>query len=266
MKSSLINSEVSSSTVLLVLKIQQVMTIEQHIVIEHTPLFLAHHSLHKISITLLTEDFEIDKLYQYFNIALSEVLTHASKKRRLEFFAGRLSAKFALAPFGLEDAQIPKGAKGEPLWPNNICGSISHTSTKHSSTAVAYVQKAKAKFQGVGIDIEAKKNNAYFKNETLLPLAFLNDQEQAHLLEGKEPYSYLIIFSAKESIIKAVYNKFSIFLSFFDIKYIRMKDNFVEFTVPALDQHIYSVNVKVSFYFTQNNVITICTEIPTLII
>lgn len=272
MKPSTVYSQTVGAKSLLALKIQRLNAIDQHITIKHDTFFLTHNYLnsylnsylHKISVTLLTEDFRVDKLYDYFHITLPEALTKAAKKRQLEFFAGRLSAKFALEPFGLDDAQIVKGAHGEPLWPHGIGGSISHTGTKHSCTAISYINEVKLQPQGIGIDIETKRDNDYFKHDTLLSHVFLNFQEQARLLASEKQYSYLIVFSAKESIIKAIYDKYSILLDFLAIEFRRMNDHLAEFTVIAPNLYFYGLGVDVSFYFTEEDVITICPMIHSL--
>ncbi|MGO1473333.1 MAG: 4'-phosphopantetheinyl transferase family protein [Psychrobacter sp.] len=268
MKPSMVYNQTQGANSLLALKIQRLNAIDQHMVIRHDMFFLAHNYLnsylHKISVTLLTEDFRVDKLYHYFHITLPEALTKAAKKRQLEFFAGRLSAKLALEPFGLDDAQILKGANGEPLWPQGIGGSISHTGTKQSCTALSYINEVKLQPQGIGVDIETKRDNDYFKHDTLLSHVFLNRQERARLLAREKQYHYLIVFSAKESIIKAIYDKYSILLSFLSIEFREMNDHLAEFTVIASNQHFYGLNIDVSFYFTEEDVITVCPMIHSL--
>lgn len=247
----------------------------QNVAIKHDVLFLAHHLLHKVSVTLFTEDFVVDTLYQYFNIKLPDILKNSVKKRKLEFFSGRLAAKFALEPLGLATFTIRKLERGEPLWPDNVSGSISHTGNKKSCTAIVCITEVgsqdgqkKEQNNNLGIDIETKRDNGYFEGEPALSNVFLSPKERSLILSNKHPYIYLITFSAKESIVKAIYNKYKVLLPFLSIEYRRMNEEIMEFKVidgyqyfksqSAIDQNFECLIVTVSFSFTEQEVITVC--------
>jgi 4'-phosphopantetheinyl transferase EntD len=51
---------------------------------------------------------------------------NAVEKRRREFVTARACAREALAELGHPGQPIPAGARGEPLWPAGIVGSITH--------------------------------------------------------------------------------------------------------------------------------------------
>ncbi|RBQ14366.1 4'-phosphopantetheinyl transferase [Spongiactinospora rosea] len=55
-----------------------------------------------------------------------EVVRKAVDKRRREFTTGRTCARRALGLLGLPPAPIPQGARGEPVWPEGVVGSITH--------------------------------------------------------------------------------------------------------------------------------------------
>lgn len=48
-------------------------------------------------------------------------------KRRNEFITVRYCARQALSVLGIPEAPILKGDKGQPLWPDGIVGSMTHT-------------------------------------------------------------------------------------------------------------------------------------------
>lgn len=135
--------------------------------------------------------------------------TFSSTKRQLEFRAGRIAAHIALKklkdlPLALQSAPLLRGSKGEVLWPEPFIGSISHS----HEYAVAIVS-TKTNFTALGIDIEYRKkdiNNSIYKR-------VLSEKE---LLSIKDE-NFLICFSAKEAIYKAVYSKTKISLGWQDI-------------------------------------------------
>ncbi len=54
------------------------------------------------------------------------LVQRAVTKRRREFATGRACAREALATLGLEPCPIPRGERGQPLWPDGVVGSITH--------------------------------------------------------------------------------------------------------------------------------------------
>lgn len=123
----------------------------------------------------------------------------AVEKRRIQFARGRIAAHAALRSIGLEPSPIGKGERGEPIWPNNIIGSISHS----SEYAIAAV--CSDSFQAIGVDIEDVNTElSHDISERICltgELAWVNsaDCKDAHLRR------VLSIFSAKETIYKALY-------------------------------------------------------------
>lgn len=257
-------------------KIRLLNETNQNVVIKHDVLFLAHHPLHKVSVTLFTEDFVVETLYQYFNINLPDILKNSVRKRKLEFFSGRLAAKFALEPLGLTEFIIRKLERGEPLWPDNVNGSISHTGDKKSCTTIACITEVgpqagqqREQSNNLGIDIETKRDNGYFEGTPALSNVFLSPQERSLIVSNKQPYIYLIAFSAKESVIKAVYTKYKVLLPFLSIEYRCINEDSIEFKIidghqyfenqSAIHQDFGNLIVTVNFSFTEQEVLTICT-------
>lgn len=75
-------------------------------------------------------------------------IVQAVASRRYEFRAGRTQARRALAELGAASAAIPRGAAGEPRWPEGYTGSISHA----DGLAVAVV--ARRGLRAVGLDVD----------------------------------------------------------------------------------------------------------------
>ncbi|MFL5884840.1 MAG: 4'-phosphopantetheinyl transferase, partial [Thermoleophilaceae bacterium] len=54
------------------------------------------------------------------------LVARAVAKRRNEFVTGRALARRALSTLGVAPVAIGRGARGQPLWPGGIVGSITH--------------------------------------------------------------------------------------------------------------------------------------------
>lgn len=142
------------------------------------------------------------------NVVLPIDFTGVANKRETEFTAGRLTAKQALAELGVNDFTVLKGEKGEPLWPVGIVGSISHT----KNVCMASVAHADG-LLGLGIDIEAQRElkpdiQRVICREEELCLNWHRDGELAKL----------ILFSAKESVYKALYPTQQRFIGFKEVR------------------------------------------------
>lgn len=174
-------------------------------------------SLHKVSIEGY-DNQNIEELYQYYAIQIPNRIIQAAKKRKLEFLIGRLALRSALNAQGIKYFNLVNDKLGAPIWPKPLHGSLSHTiDNSFFGSAIATINITN---QHVGIDIEFKKNQLLFNQQPNMINQFLNSLEIKNI-EVFSPISsllYLIIFSAKESIIKAVYSKYGKILNFLEIQ------------------------------------------------
>lgn len=138
-------------------------------------------------------------------------------KRKLEFVAGRMCALKAYQKMtGEVLAELPIGEKREPIWPAGIVGSISHT--KRYACAVVSNH-----LKGLGIDIEAKIEQKRFDKIHSL---FISESEKQNF--DIDPFVGSLIFSAKESLYKALYPHVKQFFGFKDAQMLEIKkDRFV---------------------------------------
>lgn len=135
------------------------------------------------------------------NIFIPDSLSNAVDKRVAEFVSGRFCAERALEKIGIERKQnISIDKDRSPVWPYGVVGSITHTEG-FVSAAVAHARE----IVGVGIDSEkivSKKTFDSVKNH------LTNDQELERVKEFyglSDCFALTLIFSAKESIFKALY-------------------------------------------------------------
>ncbi|MBO9489815.1 4'-phosphopantetheinyl transferase superfamily protein [Endozoicomonas sp. G2_1] len=147
--------------------------------------------------------FDVQKyrrtLYTKYNIQLPVNIHDAVIKRQSEFLAGRLTASIIFQQMGETSAQVMVGDHREPIWPHHLIGSLSHT----DDTAVCSItERANQRF--IGIDIE---NIIATHTAEKIGRQIINLQEKKLLLSLNFPYEILltIVFSAKESLFKAIY-------------------------------------------------------------
>lgn len=131
--------------------------------------------------------------------------------RAQEFAAGRQCARRALQEFGIEDFPLLVGERREPLWPEGIVGSITHTA---GICAVAVGERRC--FAGIGLDIEIAgrvKRELWPKicvAEEMAWLASLGDSERAG--------AATLVFAAKEAFYKSQYPVAREWVYFHDVR------------------------------------------------
>jgi 4'-phosphopantetheinyl transferase EntD len=134
------------------------------------------------------------KLFPQEWVAMARV----TESRRREFATGRACARTALARLGWPEVAVPRGPRGDPLWPEGVVGSITHCAG-YRAAAVAL----KKDVLSLGIDAEPDEA---LPDRDMLELIAL-DEERARLgeLAAELPGTGWdrLLFSAKESVYKA---------------------------------------------------------------
>ncbi len=145
-------------------------------------------------------------------------LESAIAKRRREYLAGRISARFALRQL-LGPAASAGGIAADeddvPRWPEGVVGSISH-GAGFGFAAVAVADR----YRGLGVDVERVVSA---KQAGRLGARVLNEREMS-LRQGSagggltEAEMFTLVFSAKESAYKALFPRYRRVLGFSDIE------------------------------------------------
>jgi 4'-phosphopantetheinyl transferase EntD len=118
-------------------------------------------------------------------------VARAVEKRREEFARGRACARAALQALGKGPVPIGVGPGRQPIWPEGFVGSITH-GAGIVAAAVANIEELSA----LGIDVESLEPlSSSVQSMVVQPEDRLGDPGK----EGK------IVFSAKESVFKALY-------------------------------------------------------------
>ncbi|SON51835.1 4'-phosphopantetheinyl transferase family protein [Vibrio tapetis] len=147
-------------------------------------------------------------IYEKLTFQEPSHIRKAVTKRRAEFLAGRLAAMVALESLNARDVSVSTGMHRNPIWPDGYVGSISHTSER----AIAVVSQDHA-VTFVGIDHEAIiPMNVATK---IAPQILTSDEMQLYYqLSMSFTQFCTIIFSAKESLFKAIYPKVEMYINF----------------------------------------------------
>lgn len=125
-------------------------------------------------------------------------LGRAVPSRIHEFAAGRCCSRAALARLGISSGPVLVGSHREPLFPPGVVGSITHT-RDFCAAAVAL----KGRTVSLGIDAEANQTLPEGVGELVMEAAEL--QEFSGVVLAPEIAVDALLFSAKESVFKAVF-------------------------------------------------------------
>jgi 4'-phosphopantetheinyl transferase EntD len=135
----------------------------------------------------------------------------AVRKRVQEFAAGRLCARRALAEFGIVEFPIKVADDRQPIWPDSIVGSITHT-RGYGAAVVAERQSAAA----LGLDSEVVGDvTGKIWPSICLPVetAWVRS-----LPASEQAAAVTLIFSAKEAFYKCQYALVRERLNFHDVR------------------------------------------------
>ncbi|WP_324026334.1 4'-phosphopantetheinyl transferase family protein [Aeromonas caviae] len=155
-------------------------------------------------------------------IILPASLQGAAPKRLGEFLAGRLAAREALRPFGLAGCSVAIGAAREPLWPEGVEGSISHSWLAGEGVALCAVRPGQ---EGIGLDLEAWLDG---DQGTQFWPGIMDGEEWGRLEAGAHDAQLslaeglTLVFSAKESLFKGLYPRVGRYFDFLDARWLAM--------------------------------------------
>ena len=164
----------------------------------HRTFILAGHTVHHVTFDPTTFT-DADLLWLPHHAELA----NAGRKRKAEHLAGRIAAAHALP-----DHTVPGiGPSGEPLWPEGVSGSITHSGTQAMAVAVRYPDAL------VGIDCEAILPDREARE---IQDGIINAQEAMCLTRSGYPFALALTlaFSAKESLFKAFFPQVNTYMGF----------------------------------------------------
>ncbi|WP_320709063.1 enterobactin synthase subunit EntD [Enterobacter sp. 302C9] len=167
----------------------------------HTTFIIAGHTVHNVTFDPTTfTDADLLWLPHYAE------LLNAGRKRKAEHLAGRIAAAHALG--AINERAIPGiGPSGEPLWPEGVSGSITHSGTQAMAVVVRHQDAL------VGIDCEAILPDREARE---IQDGIVDAQEAMYLTHSGYPFALALTlaFSAKESLFKALFPKANTYMGF----------------------------------------------------
>lgn len=202
----------------------------------HTPLTFANHTLHVV-------EFDPDSFHEHDMLWLPHhtQLLSSGRKRKAEHLAGRIAAVHALREFG-HKAVPGIGAQRQPLWPQNLFGSISHCATIALATVSTHP---------VGLDIETIFT-LQTANELLSSIVTNTEKEWLANSGLTVEQALTLAFSAKESAFKVTQASQQANAGFSQYQIVELQHN-------QMILRAYSQMYRVQWRFSGNDVITLAT-------
>lgn len=134
----------------------------------------------------------------------------ACTKKRIEFTSGRAAAHSALKQIGFPNPPpVLRGARGQPLWPQGITGSISHCFPWNIAVAIRCPKRI-----AIGVDLEATEG----AGATDISKLVCTKAELDWVRAGNGQERLAMIFSCKEAVYKAFYPFCRSYIDFRDVE------------------------------------------------
>jgi enterobactin synthetase component D len=171
---------------------------------EPKPIILPHSDIVGFQCHFDIDSFTIEQALS-LPIVFPDSLRRAVKKRQAEYFAGRNCARHALLMLNADTTQVLIGNKRQPIWPLSKKGKKLVGSITHSGNIALCIAAEQAKLSHLGIDI------AHYMGEKLandIQDSLVNAAEKKRLatIDLPFPEALTLVFSAKETIFKALFD------------------------------------------------------------
>lgn len=212
--------------------------------------FIAFHE-HSYDGRKTTEDYFISK-----GVTLPAQLQQAIAKRRLDYLAGRYCAHQAMLQLGYKsDEPITSSSSRAPNWQEGFTGSITHT----KDYAAALVGR-KSHWFGLGLDAEivVDESKPALVQHVCRPKEF---EALSRNSEISDELLFTLIFSAKESLFKALYPFVGKYFGFQAAKVLRIDQSEARFSIQLvhdIDARLVSQQqFEGRFYCVEDRVLTV---------
>jgi enterobactin synthetase component D len=148
---------------------------------------IPHCSIHFEPLPL---DSSIDSQMQSW---LSDEHAKFGQKRKHDFLGGRYCAIMACDKIGHTLTSLPIGPHRNPIWPKTITGSITHSKNFVMAVVSTF-------YKSIGVDVESLMSEERYQN---IKRMIVNSMEEDLINQNLHLYPTLV-FSAKESLYKAI--------------------------------------------------------------
>lgn len=196
---------------------------------------LIDFNLHGVSAygMVLPLDSQVEKSFAYW---LPVGMKDVAPVRQQEFIAGRLCAVEAAKQIGFELNKLPVAATREPLWPDGLKGSITHS----KQLAIGCVSLSE-NLESIGIDAEEMIKPGLRKD---IEKTIANEAELLLLEKTLPEIGLTVLFSAKESLYKALFPLVRTFIDFKEVELTELDSEKMTFVLelktanPKLATHL----------------------------
>jgi enterobactin synthetase component D len=208
--------------------------------------------------TCLFETEHINDEEFHFLINSSSLSQRAVPKRKAEHVAGRLCINWCYQMLTNQTPPIIHSDNhGCPIWPFPFKGSISHS---NGMAVGALINKAN--ILSLGVDVETILDDKTTKN--IFGMILTPAEQAIHINPVSEKMTFnsyvTLIFSAKESIYKALYPLVKHFFDFSAASVTSVNGSKIKFTLhsQALPEIFDKTLIEVAYKFENNRVLTTC--------
>lgn len=194
----------------------------------------------RFDVTLYSDDD-----YARYGVPFPEQIQLAVNKRKAEFLAGRVVAKTLLARLGYPDTLPTMADDRAPNWPAGVIGAITHSGNL-ALCALKKLPESSSGPVGIGIDTETimtpEMAQAVWRGA-------ISAREYDFLHGYSQPFPQLLtlVFSAKESLFKALYPSVQRYFDFLDAELTELDEDSGYFTLQLRVDLTESVIAGMSF-------------------
>lgn len=156
---------------------------------------------------------------------LPPLMQAAAPRRRAAFVAGSICAELALASLSppINHSVLGRDPRGAPLWPNGVLGSITH----NARTAAAITTRQES-CVGLGVDVESRVE--VHALEAITDVCMTGGERNLHLASEDASATATLVFSAKESLYKALQATMPEWVDYTDVEVDEITDRSLRLT------------------------------------
>lgn len=161
--------------------------------------------------TVIIKSLQVADYMQELHEEELPAIIRAVQSRRETFSSGRRVARMAIKETGYPTCPLPAADDGSVQWPEELCGSISHT----NDWAVAVIAaRERGEVNSIGIDLERIKPMERGVKKLIATPAELELLERVDMPD----WHAIALFSMKESIYKCLAKHSGGFIGFHDVE------------------------------------------------
>jgi len=211
----------------------------------HRTFILAGQTIHHITFDPATFT-DADLLWLPHHAQLAD----AGRKRKTDHLAGRIAAAHALSPHTIPGI----GPSGEPLWPEGIAGSITHSGTQAMAIAI------RSQHALIGIDCEAILPEDEARE---IKDGVIDAQEESVLIQSGYPFALALtlVFSAKESLFKALFPRVKTYMGFDSARILALHHNTLTLALnPPFSSFLKNQSITLFWQQFNTSVVTLLSD------